>query len=247
MKSKISKFVTGIIVAIVLMGLTSCSKSKRFLKKNFVEIPGMNIVMLKTEVTQKLYKSVMNENPSEFIGDNNPVERVSVYDAIYFCNLLSIKYGYFPVYEIRGTTDVRLWDYTPHNDEIIEYKISIDPESNGFRLPSTLEWAIASQAGQDYVHSGSNNLDEVAWFRDNSDYTTHPVAQKKPNNYGLYDMNGNVEEWACNYEDEDYSTLGGCIYFGEYLCGVYSGVSGAVDGDARGDSIGFRIVRSMYD
>ena len=70
-----------------------------------VKIPGQNYKMSKTEITQKVYESIMGENPSGFKGENNPVENVSWYDAVYFCNKLSEKCGYTPVYSVNGTTE----------------------------------------------------------------------------------------------------------------------------------------------
>jgi formylglycine-generating enzyme required for sulfatase activity len=68
-----------------------------------------------------------------------------------------------------------------------------------YRLPTEAEWEFAARGGnksEGYKYSGSNNIDEVAWYLDNSNYTTHPVATKKPNELGIYDMSGNVREWC---------------------------------------------------
>ena len=81
---------------------------------SFVKLPGKEFRILKTEVTQKLYQDVMGSNQSYYKGDNNPVEKVSWYDAIYFCNKLSEKLGFTPVYAVDGKTDVAAWNYTPH-------------------------------------------------------------------------------------------------------------------------------------
>ena len=116
-----------------------------------------------TEVTQALWKAVMDNNPSHFKGDNNPVEYVSWDDCQTFVQKLSQMTG------------------------------------KKFRLPTEAEWEFAARGGnksQEYQYSGSNNLDEVAWYVENSCNKTHPVAQKKANELGLYDMSGNIFEWC---------------------------------------------------
>lgn len=189
------------------------------------KIPKQNFEIMTTEVTQKLYYWVMDENPSKFRGDNNPVENVSWYDAIYFCNKLSVKLGLEPVYSVGGVITQNL-------------------QANGFRLPTLDEWQYAARGGQDYRYAGSGNLDEVGWYANNSGERTHPVGQKKANGYGLYDMSGNVWEWVWNsYYDYggDRYKCGGSWGSSAYDCGVGSRYDSSAD--YQSIHLGFRIVR----
>ena len=217
------------------------SLSKLFQMKG---IPGKNFKMLNTEVTQKLYEAVMGSNPSYFKGENNPVEKVSWYDAIYFCNMLSEKIGFTPVYSVDGKTDVTTWNYTPHNGNPIRWGVTQDTSANGFRLPTVAEWQYAARGGQNYTYAGSNNLDEVGWYYGKSGDKTHSVAQKKANGYGLYDMSGNVWEW-CWDVDSDRGRAYRCYCGGSYgyygFCCTVSSENNYLAKD-QDDNVGFRIV-----
>lgn len=172
---------------------------KKDLFANLVRIPGKDYSMLKTEVTQILYASIMKSNPSEFIDEDGPVENVSWYDAVYFCNKLSVECGLTPVYSVNGQTDVNKWNYEPHKGYLLEGEIEQYKRANGFRLPTSEEWGYAWKGGKNYKYSGSDNLDEVGWYYSNSwcySRSTQRVGQKKANGYGLYDMSGNVSEWV---------------------------------------------------
>ena len=210
---------------------------------SFVKLPGKELRILKTEVTQKLYQDVMGENPSRKKRKNYPVDCVSWYDAIYFCNKLSEKLGFTPVYAVDGKTDVATWNYTPHNGASIRGAVTMNTKANGFRLPTVEEWQYAARGGENYEYSGSNNLDEVGWYCENSNMKTHEVARKKPNGYGLYDMSGNVFEWCWDvdpYDSGDRCSCGG--YYGSIGngCKVDFRYGHSVYG--QDDDIGFRIV-----
>ena len=83
--------------------------------------------------------------------------------------------------------------------------VSCNWNANGYRLLSEAEWEYCARGGEEYLYSGSNNPDEVGWYDSNSGRATHPVGQKKPNGFGVYDMSGNVGEWVWDWRSE-YST-----------------------------------------
>lgn len=164
-----------------------------------------------TPVTQAQFEAVMGFNPSDFKDPRFPVESVSWYDAVTFCNRLSEQQG-IPKEE---------WAYSIHerNGEAGEYGFEavvewLGPERLGFRLSTEAEWEYACRAATmtatyngdlDPVHlkdeQPNSMLDPIAWFSGNSDSQTHKVATKGPNEWGLSDMLGNVWEWVWDWDD----------------------------------------------
>ena len=120
----------------------------------------------KYEVTQEIWETVMENNPSTFYGVKRPVENVSWEDCQVFIKKLNALTG------------------------------------RKYRLPYEAEWEFAARGGNrsmGYKHSGSNNINDVAWYERNSSNMTHEVGLKKPNELGLYDMTGNVLEFCQDY------------------------------------------------
>jgi sulfatase modifying factor 1 len=156
-----------------------------------------------TEVTQGLFFAVMGFSYSKFKtkskGPNkNPVEMVSWYDCIEFCNRLSDYFGLDHCYVLKDKIFCSDYGYPL---SINKANVTFIEWANGFRLPREWEWQIAAMAGTRNKYAGANDdesLKRVAWFDKNSGDRTHPVARKLPNEWGFYDMSGNVSEWCEN-------------------------------------------------
>ena len=165
-----------------------------------------------TEVTQGQWEDVMGWNDCKFSGDDHPVERVTWYDCVSFCNELSKADGHANCY---GITDVIY-----EGDHITSAVVVCDFEANGYRLPTEAEWEYACRAGTTGMFYWGEGLGESimkqhCWYEKNADYPhwtgpharmegTQRVGLKLPNAWGLYDTLGNVWEWCWDWHDEGY-------------------------------------------
>ncbi|MDR1949493.1 MAG: SUMF1/EgtB/PvdO family nonheme iron enzyme, partial [Spirochaetaceae bacterium] len=188
--------------------------------------------MGETAVTQDLWQAVMENNPSYYQGSSQlpvngetqgkrPVETVSWYDAITFCNKLSLATGKTPVYSVSTVSNWRTLTYdeipTERNDTWDA--VTTDWNANGYRLPTEAEWNWAAMgADKSYQpnrygylktfagDNGGNVVGDYAWYSDNSASRTHEVGKKLPNELGLYDISGNVWEWTHDWNPGSYPT-----------------------------------------
>lgn len=195
------------------------------------------------EITQEQWNMVYPTNPSLYIGAKLPVDNVSFYDAIEYCNAKSLKDGLTPAYDYHGTD------------------IVCDFDADGYRLPTEAEWELAAKAGKGknfQLYSGSDDPDEVGWYSENSSGRSKAVGSKKPNSLKIYDLSGNVYEWVWNwYAPYSYRT-------GNLFSGPQDGTDKVIRGGSwyhntermrttareyvkpyvKAGYIGFRVVRS---
>jgi formylglycine-generating enzyme required for sulfatase activity len=236
------------------------------------------------QVTQAQYEAVMGSNPSYFHGvgsgrepasgevqGRRPVERISWYDTLVFCNRLSIAEGLSPAYSINDSTNPDDWGPVPttNSTNIVEWNsVTVVSGSNGYRLPTEAQWEYACRAGTTTAYNvpvpkGSNRISSInnrtGWSSANSNYMTHEVGLKAANNWGLYDMHGNVYEWCWDWY-EDYASgahdpTGAATGFGRVIRGgsrsslaefTRSAYRFYYGPNNRDTSIGFRLLRPEF-
>jgi formylglycine-generating enzyme required for sulfatase activity len=174
-------------------------------------------------VTQAQYQTVMGENPSHFkepvspetSTTNRPVEMVSWYDAVVFCNTLSMQEQLNPAYRINGKTDPAEWGDVPTSRDATWDAVQIVAGSDGYRLPTEAQWEYACRARTESpFNTGSNITTAQANYNGNFPYYNNPkgvylartttVGSYAPNAWGLYDMHGNVSELCWDWFDYGY-------------------------------------------
>ncbi|MBW6515655.1 MAG: chitobiase/beta-hexosaminidase C-terminal domain-containing protein [Candidatus Cloacimonetes bacterium] len=218
----------------------------------------------KYEVTVAEYASVMGTNPSYWgYNPDRPVERVSWFNAIEYCNRLSMLEGLTPAYSYSTYgTDPDNWPSVWDTSNANHINVSCNWTANGYRLPTEMEWMFAAMGGnqtQGYFYSGSDNLNEVAWHLNNSSNRTHDVGTKAPNELLTYDMSGNVWELCWDISQENYPSgaytnptgpvsglrrmkRGGCWRSSGYYCTVtYRGIE--LNATYIDNNLGFRVSR----
>ena len=202
----------------IITGTESWTPSSRvFVRGRKLTIP--DLIVSDHEVTRGEYLDVMGSDPStagvydkdgnELEGDavlNSPVNRVNWYNALVYCNKLSIKEKLAPCYSIDGSTDPADWGTVPTSSNSKWDAATCDFNENGYRLPTEAEGEWLARGGENYEYPGSDNIDDVAWYGGNTNDTgTREVKTKAPNGYGLYDMSGNVWEWCWDWRGGEIS------------------------------------------
>ena len=222
-----------------------------------------NLFVCDHEVTQGeyeaycIYGDFSPNNNSYGKGTSYPAYNISWYDALVYCNKRSIAEGLVPCYTIGGSTDPSIWSGVinsggkycgPSSSSETWNAVTVNSSANGYRLPTEAEWLYAAKGGsmqESYTYSGSNDIDEVAWYSGNSERKSHPVKGKKKNSLGIYDMSGNVLEWCFDAIGSSFrSKRGGGASSNSSECTVSSRRNGDPSERTVNGPTGFRIVRN---
>ena len=170
-------------------------------------------------ITQDMWIELMEENPSSFKGGRRPIEGISWWDALEYCNKLSEKYSLEPVYDLSKKEE-KVLRINQLGGEIEYPNVADFKKTEGFRLPTEIEWEwfarggeVAIQDGKFYLNKEENEeykevenriIEEEGWYAKNSGSQTHDVGTKKPNQLKIYDCIGNVWEWCYDVDSSGY-------------------------------------------
>ena len=218
-----------------------------------------DIEVCKYQVTQAMWEKIMENYPSAFRGKKKPVNMVSWWETLEYCNRLSKKYGLRPVYDLRKQKEQILM-VKQLDGKVVAHDKADFSKTEGFRLPTEIEWEWFAKGGEvaqkdgsfNYKYSGSNNIGQVAWYFKNSgvdkksDKEIHEIALKKANQLGLYDCSGNLWEWIFDVDKESEKNRkirGGCYYSAPEICRI--DFCHAEDSTKTFENIGFRVVRTV--